>query len=94
VASSTSSRPGGSARGAGVPLEERQVEAARADPSTFYLYVVDNVALAMVGAGEIGVRVIPGQAVLAMIECTKPSVTYWPTLRVADYDQAERLPMR
>ena len=56
--------------------------------------MVDNVALAMVGAGEIGVRVIPGQAVLAMIECTKPSVTYWPTLRVADYDQAERLPMR
>ncbi len=65
--------------------------AAKDDPSSFYLYVVDNVALAMNGEGEVGVRVIPGQAVLAMIERTKPSMTYWPTFRVTDYDQAERL---
>ncbi len=85
---------GGSARSAGVPLEERQVEAAKDDPSSFYLYVVDNVALAMNGEGEVGVRVIPGQAVLAMIERTKPSMTYWPTFRAADYDGAERLSLR
>ncbi len=83
---------GGSARGAPVPLEQRQVEAAKADPSSFYLYVVDNVALALKGQGEVGVRVIPGQAVLEMIERTKPSVTYWPTFRVGDYDRADRLP--
>jgi hypothetical protein len=34
----------GSARGAPVPLEERQVLAAREDPGNFYVYVVDNVA--------------------------------------------------
>jgi hypothetical protein len=27
-----------------------------------------------------------------MIEGTKPMTTYWPTLKVADYDAAERLP--
>ena len=34
---------GGSARGAPVPLEDRQVAEARSDPANFYLYVVDNV---------------------------------------------------
>lgn len=53
--------------------------------------MVDNVALAMVGAGEVGVRVIQGEAVVEMIKRTTPSTTYWPTLRVADYDRAERL---
>lgn len=83
---------GGSARGAPVPLEQRQVDAAQEDSSAFYLYVVDNVALAIAGAGQVGVRVIPGETVLAMIERTKPSTTYWPTLRVGEYDAAERLP--
>lgn len=81
---------GGSARGEPIPIEKRQAEAALADPASFYLYVVDNVALAMTVADEVGVRVIPGEAVLEMIKRTTPSVTYWPTLRVADYDQAER----
>lgn len=34
---------GGSARGAPVPLEERQVREAASDPANFFLYVVDNV---------------------------------------------------
>lgn len=35
---------GGSARGAPVPIEERQAQAARGDPDNYYVYVVDNVA--------------------------------------------------
>jgi hypothetical protein len=35
---------GGSARGAAIPLEDRQVKAAREDPENFYVYVVDNIA--------------------------------------------------
>ncbi len=85
---------GSSVRGEPIPIEKRQAEAALADRSSFYLYVVDNVALALVGAGEVGVRVIPGEAVVAMIERTTPNITYWPTLRVADYDRAERLSLR
>jgi Protein NO VEIN, C-terminal len=79
----------GSARGAQVPLEDRQVQAAKSDPANFYLYVVDNVA--QVDSGAMAVRVIDGTALLAMINRTRPHITYWPSLRAAEYDNAKHL---
>jgi len=78
-----------SARGEALPLEHRQVVAARANPEHYYLYVVDN--LAGLDGAEIGVRILHGEAQLAMIERSQPQITYWPTFRAAEYDQAERL---
>ncbi|MDO0936367.1 DUF3883 domain-containing protein [Streptomyces sp. DG2A-72] len=77
------------ARSEALPLEHRQVEAARANPEHYYLYVVDNLAGAQ--GAEISVRILHGGALLAMIERTQPQITYWPTFRAAEYDHAERL---
>ncbi|WP_405963660.1 DUF3883 domain-containing protein [Streptomyces sp. NBC_00723] len=77
------------ARSEALPLEHRQVEAARANPEHYYLYVVDNLAGAE--GAEVGVRILHGEALSAMIERTQPQITYWPTFRAAEYDQAERL---
>ncbi|WP_406840929.1 DUF3883 domain-containing protein [Streptomyces sp. AHU1] len=77
------------ARSEALPLEHRQVEAARANPEHYYVYVVDNLASAE--EAEVGVRILHGEALLAMIERTRPQITYWPTFRTAEYDQAERL---
>lgn len=76
---------GGSARGASIPLEDRQVKAAREDPEHFYLYVVDNIA-----AGEqakVAVRALHGPTLRAMLDRAVPRITYWPTLRTSEYDQ-------
>lgn len=76
---------GGSARGAPVPLEDRQVKAAGEDPENFYVYVVDNVS-----AGDqtkIAVRALHGPVLRAMLDRAVPQITYWPTLRTSDYDQ-------
>ncbi len=81
---------GGSARGAPIPLEDRQVLAANQDPDNFYVYVVDNVARA--DQGLMQVRVIHGDALRALLARAKPHITYWPTFRTADYDDAERIP--
>ncbi|MFG2784783.1 hypothetical protein ACGFY7_44045 [Streptomyces prunicolor] len=70
-------------------LEHRQVAAAQANPERFYLYVVDN--LAGLDGAEVGVRVLYGEVLLAMIERSRPQVTHWPTFRAAEHDQAERL---
>ncbi|MCF3133956.1 DUF3883 domain-containing protein [Streptomyces olivochromogenes] len=78
-----------SARSEALPLEHRQVLAARANPEHYYLYVVDN--LAGLDGAEIGVRILHGEALLAMIERSQPQITYWPTFRATEYDQAERL---
>jgi hypothetical protein len=80
---------GASARGAAVPLEASQVAAARDDPENFYVYVVDNVARA--DLGEMSVRVLHGERLRAMIDRTKPRLTYWPTFKVADFDDAPLL---
>lgn len=80
---------GGSARGAAVPLEDRQVEAATQYPDSFYLYVVDNVAKADLGAVQ--VRVIQGEALRELLARSKPHITHWSTLRAAEYDKAERM---
>jgi hypothetical protein len=80
---------GRSARGAPVPLEDRQVQAARQDPEHFYLYVVDNVAYA--AEGLMRVRMIHGDALANMLDRTKPQITYWPTFRALEYDSAEQL---
>ncbi|KAB1160983.1 DUF3883 domain-containing protein [Micromonospora sp. AMSO12t] len=80
---------GGSARSASVPLEDRQVQAARQEPQNFYLYVVDNVARA--GEGLMRVRVIHGDVLTKMLDRTRPQITYWPTLRAQEYDDAEQL---
>jgi hypothetical protein len=81
---------GGSARGAAIPLENRQVQAATQDLGNFYVYVVDNVAKADEGAMQ--VRVVHGDALRDMLARAKPHITYWPTFRTADYDQAEQMP--
>jgi len=80
---------GGSARSAPIPIEDSQAKAARADPANFYLYVVDNVARR--DEGLMRVRVIDGNTLIEMLDATKPHLTYWPTYRAADYDQAEQL---
>lgn len=82
---------GGSARGQPIPLEQRQVDALRANPDDFFLYVVENVALAIAGVAEPRVIVLDGPAVQAMVDRTRPTITYWPTLRTAEYDEAPRL---
>ena len=50
---------GGSARGAAIPIEDRQARAAREDPENFYLHVVDNVSRA--DEGLMRVRVLHGE---------------------------------
>jgi Domain of unknown function (DUF3883) len=75
---------GGSARGAPVPLEERQVREAASDPANFFLYVVDNVTTG--DGSKIAIREIHGNLLSSMIGRTTPHLTYWPTLRVGDYD--------
>jgi hypothetical protein len=80
---------GGSARGAPIPLEQRQVDAAREDQDNYYVYVVDNVARA--DEGKMKVRVLHGETLHAMINSATPHVTYWPTYQVTAYDQADRL---
>jgi hypothetical protein len=75
---------GGSARGAPLPLEERQVQAARDDPDNYYVYVVDNVAR---GQQAIGVRVLHGAVLHKILERAVPHVTYWPTFRTGEYDR-------
>ncbi|WP_328472415.1 DUF3883 domain-containing protein [Actinoplanes sp. NBC_00393] len=81
---------GKSARGAAIPLEDRQFQAAVQDPDRYYLYVVDNVEGADQGAMR--VRVIHGDALRDLLARSKPHVTYWPTFRTADYDGAEQIP--
>ncbi|MEU6066789.1 MULTISPECIES: DUF3883 domain-containing protein [Streptomyces] len=78
-----------SARSEALPLEQRQVTAAKAAPEHYYLYVVDN--LAGLDGAAVAVRVLHGEALLAMIERSKPQITYWPTFKAAEYDEAERL---
>jgi hypothetical protein len=75
---------GGSARGAALPLEDRQVQAAREDPRNFYVYVVDNVAD---GERAITIRVLHGDALQEMLDRATPQITYWPTFRTSDYDE-------
>jgi hypothetical protein len=79
---------GGSARSVPLPLEHRQVDAWRADPENFYVYVVDNVRA---GADAMTVRVLHGEVLAGMVTRTQPVATYWPTLRAAEYDTAEQI---
>lgn len=79
---------GGSARGAPMPLEQRQVEAWRADPQHYYVYVVDNIRF---GPDAMTVRVLHGDVLTDMVARTPPVLTYWPTLRVDEYDAADQL---
>ncbi|GHF14724.1 hypothetical protein GCM10018789_51080 [Streptomyces werraensis] len=78
-----------SARSEPLPLEDRQVAAAKADPENYYLYVVDN--LAVLDGAEVCVRILHGEVLLAMIERSKPQITYWPTFKATECDQAEQL---
>jgi hypothetical protein len=73
---------GASARGAAIPLEDRQVKQARQDPANYYVYIVDNIA----STDQIALRMLHGQMLATMLDRTPPQITYWPTLRVSDYD--------
>jgi uncharacterized protein DUF3883 len=76
---------GRSARGEVLALEESQVAEARQDPENFYLYVVDHVTT---GDGTpMAVRVIHGALLAQMLDRTPPTISYWPTLRVREYDE-------
>ena len=66
------------------------MQEARQDPANYYLYVVDNVARA--NEDLMRVRVVHGPALKNMIDRTKPQVTYWPTFRAGEYDNADQLP--
>jgi Protein NO VEIN, C-terminal len=74
---------GGSARGAAIPLEDRQVKESRQDPANYYVYIVDNITR----RDQIALRVLHGQLLATMLDRTAPHITYWPTLRVSDYDR-------
>jgi hypothetical protein len=76
---------GGSARGAALPLEDSQVQAAKQDPENFYVYVVDNIASER--PAKITVRMLHGATLSKIIDRAMPRITYWPTLRAAEYDQ-------
>jgi hypothetical protein len=76
---------GRSASGDFIALEDRQYQAARADPENFYIYVVDNVS--GVGGVSIGVRVLHGARLTELLNRAVPNITYWPTFRAADYDR-------
>ncbi|MFF1844509.1 protein NO VEIN domain-containing protein [Streptomyces sp. NPDC058217] len=78
-----------SARSEALPLEDRQVTEAKADPDHYYVYVVDN--LAGSDGAEVRVRILHGDVLLAMIKRSRPQITYWPTFKAAEYDQAEQL---
>jgi hypothetical protein len=82
---------GGSARWQPMPLEQRQVNALRANPDTFFLYIVENVLLALAGVAQPQVLELDGPTVQAMVDRTQPTTTYWPTLRNGEYDKAPRL---
>ncbi|MFI7219151.1 hypothetical protein [Micromonospora maritima] len=71
------------------PLEDRQVRTARQEPENFYLYVVDNFARA--DEGLMRVRIIHGDVLIKMLDRMKPQVTYWPTLRAQECDDADHL---
>src|SRR5690348_14919124 len=66
---------GKSARGQALPLEDRQVRAAKADPENFFVYVVDNINA---GFTAMAVRAVHGVQLAALIDRTKPVLTYWP----------------
>ena len=75
---------GRSARGEVLALEDSQVAEARQDPENFYLYVVDHVTT---GDGTpMAVRVIHGALLAQMLDRTPPTISYWATLRVREYD--------
>lgn len=63
--------------------------AAKENPERYYVYVVDN--LAGLDGAEVGVRILHGETLLTMIKRSRPQITYWPTFKAAEYDQAERL---
>lgn len=75
----------GSARGAPIPIEHSQLTAALADPESYYLYIVDNVA----ADGRGTVRVLHGPDLRELLTRAVPQKTYWPTFRVGDYDRIE-----
>lgn len=77
----------GSARGEAIPLEGSQVDAAAADPENYYVYIVDHVADPV----EMSIRALHGAQLRDIIQRSAPRRTYWPTLRAAEYDSAERL---
>ncbi len=77
----------GSARGAPIPLEQRQFQAALDDPDNYYVYVVDNIASGLLTAE---VRVLHGDSLRKMLDGCKPHITYWPTFRTGTYDQMSK----
>lgn len=77
---------GGSARGAAIPLEDRQFQAAREDPDNYYVYVVDNVAREQ---RDTEVRVLHRAALQELLDRARPHITYWPTFRTGDYDRMD-----
>src|SRR6266508_2163510 len=65
-------------------LEERQFQAARAQPDRFLLYLVENVAQGTPEYFEL--RVIGGDVLQRLLDAAKPQSSYILPLRAGDYD--------
>lgn len=76
---------GGDARGADLPLEERQVNAAGADPE-FYLYLVDNVAQG--DPGQFRLHIFGGDQLQRLIRSVRRKVYYELPVPVREYEAA------
>jgi len=76
---------GGSARGADIPLEPRQVEAARTNPE-FWLYVVDNVAQG--DPREFGLHIFGGERLRNLLDRLREHRYYTLPIGVAEFDSA------
>lgn len=76
---------GGSQRGWFLPLEERQVNAARTNPQ-FFVYIVDNVRQG--DPAKFGLRVLGGERLARLLERAKERRYFEVPVPVAEYDGA------
>lgn len=76
---------GGSQRGWFLPLEERQMDAARTDPQ-FFIYIVDNVRQG--DPAKFGLKVIGGERLARLIGRAKERRYFEVPVPVAEYDGA------
>lgn len=79
---------GGSARGSDLWLEERQVDEARANPDTFWVYVVENVRQG--DPAQFRLLRLGGVQLQALLERARPQRYYTVPFPVAVYDAALR----
>jgi hypothetical protein len=77
---------GGSARGADLWLEERQVDEARANPGVFWLYLVENIRQG--DPAKVRVLRFGGSQLQDLLDRARPQRYYTVPFPVAVYDSA------